>query len=57
MLAGRFVSFHWRRTVRPQVWGVLGMAALAVAAWSIAEPMGWATIGVSCLIMERRVRA
>lgn len=40
----------------PYVWAASGLALLSAAAWTIATPAGLAAAGLSCLIMEWRVR-
>lgn len=44
------------RRAAPYTWAAAGLTLLSAAAWTIATPAGLAAAGISCLIMEWRVR-
>lgn len=44
------------RRAAPYAWATTGLALLSAAAWTYTTTAGLAAAGISCLIMEWRVR-
>lgn len=55
-----FLGTWWRWVIRQGPMSlfltVAGMVAFTVAAFSLAGPLGWATIGVCCWLLEWETR-